>query len=457
MKTGQYDSTIRYVFSGTLVHSTTDCKMSICQERLIGVDDDGKIAFVDDAAKVDELAKQFGFTWDIVINLKPERQFLIPGFVDTHIHAPQYVFTGTGYDLPLLQWLEKYTFPSESRFRSAEFAQDAYRKVVKRLLKNGTTTASYFATIHYEATEILCNIVAELGQRGFIGKVSMDQNSPHYYVETTEQAIEDAERFVKSTLGRKNPLITPVVTPRFVLSCTSALMKELGHIAKMYDVPVQTHINETKKEISMVRKDYPDHSYTAVYDNHDLLNGKTYLAHCCHSSEEEFNLMLERSSAVAHCPTSNFNIRSGIADVRYMLNRNIKVGLGTDVSGGESPSMLVAIRDCIKASNVLSFGKSEDYKPLNFEEAFFLATLGGSQVLGLDDKIGNFQVGKDFDALVIDAEARDSHFDCFEADNIEDVIQKFLMLGDDRNIQKVFVAGKLVSAASVNTTTRFTS
>jgi len=428
--------------------------MDICQKRIIGVDDDGKIVFVDNAAKVGELAKKFGFEKKNVINLKPSRQFLIPGFVDTHIHAPQYVFTGTGYDLPLLQWLEKYTFPAESRFRNTEFASDAYRKVVARLLKNGTTTASYFATIHYEATEILCNIVAELGQRAYVGKVSMDRNGPQYYIETTEQSINDSERFVKHVLELKNPLITPVVTPRFVLSCTSELMKKLGHIAKKYNVPIQSHINETKNEVAMVKKDYSDHSYTAVYDKHNLLNHKTYMAHCCHSSDEELSLMLERSSAVSHCPTSNFNIRSGVADVRYMLNKNMKVGLGTDVSGGESPSILVAIRDCIKASNVLSFGKSEGYKPLSFKEAFFLATLGGSQVLGLDDKIGNFEVGKEFDALVIDAEAKDSPFDCFNADDSKDVVQKFLMLGDDRNIQKVFVAGKLVSGQDVTTVTK---
>lgn len=436
---------MRYVFCGTLVHSTSETMMDVCHDGIMGVDNDGKIAFIDNATNIDKLAQKYGFECKNVIYLKPVRQFLIPGFIDTHIHAPQYVFTGTGYDLPLLQWLGKYTFPAESKFGSPEFAEHAYRKVVARLLKNGTTTASYFATIHYEATQILCNVVAEFGQRGYIGKVSMDQNSPDYYIETTKQAIEDAERFVKHVLELQNPMITPVVTPRFVISCTSELMKQLGHVSEKYNVPIQTHINETKNEIILVKNSFPDDSYTAVYDKHNLLNSKTYMAHCCHSSEEELHLMLERSSAVAHCPTSNFNIRSGIADIRGMLDKKIKVGLGTDVSGGESPSMLVAIRDCVKASNVLSLGRSKEYQPLSLKDAFFLATLGGSQVLGLDGKIGNFEVGKDFDALLIDAEAQNSPFDCFEADDTEDVVQKFLMLGDDRNIQKVFVAGRLVS------------
>ncbi|XP_015768628.1 PREDICTED: guanine deaminase-like [Acropora digitifera] len=332
------------------------------------------IAFLENRSKLHELAQKFGFETKDVINLKPRSQFLIPGFVDTHIHAPQYVFTGTGYDVPLLQWLEKYTFPVESKFKCTKYAEHAYKKVVARLLKNGTTTASYFASIHLEATNVLCDVVAELGQRGYIGKVSMDQNSPDDYVETTQKAIEDAERFVKHVLELKNALITPVVTPRFVLSCTAHLLKQLGDVAMKYDIPIQV--------------------WQLSFNDHII-----------------------------------FIIRSGIADVRAMLNKKIKVGLGTDVSGGESTSILVAIRDCIKASNVLSLRKPEEYKPLNFEEAFFLATLGGSQVLGLDGKIGNFEVGKDFDALLIDVEAQNSAFDCFDRDNTMDVIQKFLMLG----------------------------
>ncbi|KAK2565376.1 Guanine deaminase [Acropora cervicornis] len=435
---------MKFVFCGTLVHSTPERVMEVLHDRIMGIDLNGKIAFLENRSKLHELAQKFGFETKDVINLKPRSQFLIPGFVDTHIHAPQYVFTGTGYDVPLLQWLEKYTFPVESNFKCTKYAEHAYKKVVARLLKNGTTTASYFASIHLEATNVLCDVVAELGQRGYIGKVSMDQNSPDYYVETTQKAIEDAERFVKHALELKNALITPVVTPRFVLSCTTHLLKQLGDVAMKYDVPIQSHLNETKNEIQMVKKRFSDDTYTAVYDKHNLLNSKTYMAHCCHSSEEELCLMVKKSSGVAHCPTSNFNIRSGIADVRAMLDKKIKVGLGTDVSGGESTSILVAIRDCIKASNVLSLRKPEEYKPLNFEEAFFLATLGGSQVLGLDGKIGNFEVGKDFDALLIDVEAQNSAFDCFDRDNTMDVIQKFLMLGDDRNILKVFVAGRVV-------------
>lgn len=177
--------------------------MEMCQRRIIGINQDGKIVFVDDASCVGELAKKFEFNERDVITLKDNRQFMIPGLVDTHIHAPQYIFTGTGYDLPLLQWLEKYTFPSESRFRSKEFAQNAYRKVVTRLLKNGTTTASYFATIHYDATVVLCDVIAELGQRAYVGKVCMDRNSPNYYIEGTDDSIKNTDRIITHILGMK--------------------------------------------------------------------------------------------------------------------------------------------------------------------------------------------------------------------------------------------------------------
>ncbi|XP_027052628.1 guanine deaminase-like isoform X2 [Pocillopora damicornis] len=424
---------IKHVISGTLVHSTAASRMEICPKRIIGVDHDGKIVFIDNASCMEELAERFGFNERDVITLK-----------ENSIYSLEQAMMCLSYS-----GLKSIHFPLKQDLQTKNLLRMHTEKLW--LLKNGTTTASYFATIHYDATVVLCDVIAELGQRAYVGKVCMDRNSPNYYIEGTEDSVKNADRIITYILGMKNPLITPVITPRFVLSCTSDLMKKLGSLAKNYNLPIQSHLNENKKEISLVKEEFPNESYTAVYDKHNLLNGKTYMAHCCHSTEEEINLMLERNSAVAHCPTSNFNIRSGVADIRHYLNKKIKVGLGTDVSGGESPSMLVAIRDCVKASNAISFGKSEEFTALTYEEAFFLATLGGSQVLGLDDKIGNFEVGKDFDALLIDVEVPDSPFDCFDADDSKDAVQKFLYLGDDRNIRQVYVAGKLVTGEDFKT------
>lgn len=176
------------VFCGTFVHSSDEDLMHVLVNKAIGVDSSGKILFFDDMSRIADFQEKFLFTKDQVTSLSG-REFMVPGFVDTHIHAPQYIYTGTGYDLPLLDWLEKYTFPSESKFEDVDFAKVAYRKVVERTLKNGTTTASYFATIHYDACTILCDLVEELGQRAHIGKVCMDRNAPEFYVESTRRYV----------------------------------------------------------------------------------------------------------------------------------------------------------------------------------------------------------------------------------------------------------------------------
>ncbi|XP_031567451.1 guanine deaminase-like [Actinia tenebrosa] len=436
------------VFCGTFVHSSNENLMQILMNKAIGVDSSGKIIFFDDESRIVDLQEKFSFTTDQVTYLSG-REYIIPGFVDTHIHAPQYIFTGTGYDLPLLGWLEKYTFPSEAKFKDVDFAKMAYRKAVERTLKNGTTTASYFATIHYDACTVLCDLVEELGQRAYIGKVCMDRNAPEFYVESTRRSVEDTERFIKYVLAKNDSLITPVITPRFVITCSEELMKGLGQLAQKYQLPIQSHLSENLREIREVNAMHPDSlNYTNLYKEMGLLTEKTYMAHCCHVSLDEVKMLSECKTSVAHCPMSNFDIRSGVADVKLLTDHGIDVGLGTDIAGGHSPSMLSAIHMAIVASNTIQFTRGDDYKPISYKEAFYMATLGGSKVLGLDNVIGNFIVGKQFDALLIDTGAKDSPFDVFEDDSIEDLVQKFLYIGDDRNIKKVFVAGKLVSGTA---------
>ncbi|EDO38739.1 predicted protein [Nematostella vectensis] len=436
------EDTTGRVFVGTFVHSTDENHLEIHKDKVIGVNSQGKIFFIDNADRF-ELTENFS---GCKFSHLSERQFLIPGFVDTHIHASQYSYAGTGYDLPLLKWLEKYTFPVESKFQDVGFAKRNYEKVVERTLRNGTTTASYFATIHLEATKILSDVCEKYNQRAFIGKVNMDINSPNYYIEDTLKSVADTEEFIDYVQRKRNPLITPVITPRFAVSCSFKLLKLLGDLAREYDIPVQSHMSENKAEIEFVRREFPQYEhYAGVYGEAGLLSEKTYMAHCCHLCDNETELVALSGTGVSHCPTSNFNIRSGLADVRYLSDRKIKVGLGTDVSGGHSPSMLHALRQAINTSNILAITREGNYTPINYKDAFYYATLGGSKVLGLEKKIGNFQVGKDFDAVLVDPDASDSPFDCFDEDNIDVVVQKFLYLGDDRNLKRVFVSGKLVS------------
>ncbi|NXV97939.1 GUAD deaminase, partial [Calonectris borealis] len=373
------------------------------------------IVFLEQTDQQEQLAKKWGFKTSDIRELS-SHEFFMPGMVDTHIHAPQYSFTGTRVDLPLLQWLTTYTFPTEAKYKDSDFAEEVYTRVVRRTLKNGTTTACYFATIYTDTSLLLAEIIDKFGQRAFVGKVCMDMNdSVPQYKEITADSVQETER------------VQPVITPRFGPSCTEDLLCALGDLAQARDLHVQSHISENEEELKLVENMFPAYqNYTELYDKNKLLTSKTVMAHACYLSEEELKLFSLRGAAISHCPNSNFSLRSGVLNVQKVLKHNVKLGLGTDVAGGYSASMLDAIRKTMMASNSLQINKVNE-TGLTLEEAFQLATLGGSQALGLDDVIGNFEVGKEFDALLINTKASDSPFDLFSADNFE-VIGTGLMI-----------------------------
>ncbi|XP_034884944.1 guanine deaminase isoform X3 [Mirounga angustirostris] len=358
----------------------------------------------------------------------------MPGLVDTHIHAPQYSFAGSNVDLPLLDWLTMYTFPTELKFQNIDFAEEVYTRVVRRTLKNGTTTACYFGTIHTDSSLLLAEITDKFGQRAFVGKVCMDMNtSVPEYKETTEESIKETERFVSRMLQKNYSRVKPIMTPRFSLSCSETLLGKLGNMAKTHNLHIQSHISENVNEVEAVKNLFPDYkNYTDVYDRNNLLTNKTVMAHGCYLSTEELQVFKERGAAISHCPNSNLSLSSGFLNVLEVLKHDVKIGLGTDVAGGYSASMLDAIRRAVMVSNILLINKINE-KSLTLKEVFRLATLGGSQALGLDKEIGNFEVGKEFDALLINPKASDSPIDLFSGDLVGDtseaVIQKFLYLG----------------------------
>ncbi|CAN9513363.1 unnamed protein product [Ophioblennius macclurei] len=435
---------IARVYRGTFVHSTWETPLQILEDALLGVDEEGKIAFIGEGKGIKELSQKFGFSLTKV-NQLAQHEFFMPGMVDTHIHASQYSYAGTALDLPLLEWLDTYTFPVESQFGDLEFARKVYTQVVKRTLRNGTTTACYFATIHTDATLLLGQLANDFGQRALVGKVCMDLNdSVKNYKETLSESEEETGRFIKELLKKQYPLVRPVVTPRFAVTCTEPLLKRLAEIARNNDVHIQSHISETVDEVQFVKKLFPKStSYTDVYHKCNLLTNKTVMAHGCYLSDQELAVFRESGTSLAHCPNSNLSLCSGLLDVRNVLNQKVKLGLGTDVAGGYSASMLDAVRRTLDMSKVLSMQKGE-YEKLSFEEVFRLATLGGSQALSLDEQTGNFQVGKDFDALRVNVAAPGGPIDLIQPEKPKILLEKFLNLGDDRNIVEVFVAGKKV-------------
>ncbi|XP_023141332.2 guanine deaminase [Amphiprion ocellaris] len=435
---------IAYVYRGTFVHSTQQTALQVQEDALLGVDTEGKIAFIGEGKKLEALSQVFQFSPSEVTQLT-EHEFLMPGLVDTHIHACQYSYAGTALDLPLLQWLNTYTFPVESRFKDLEFARRVYTHVVKRTLTNGTTTACYFASIHTDATLLLGQIANDFGQRALVGKVCMDRNdSVKHYRESIQESHDETCRFIKEFLDKKYPLAKPVVTPRFALSCSRELLEQLGKIAKNNNLHIQSHISENKEEIQLVKELFPEsESYTDVYHKYNLLTDKTVMAHGCHLSDKELAVFKETGASLSHCPNSNFSLCSGVLNVRNVLKHKVKLGLGTDVAGGYSSSMLDAVRRTLDASKILTI-QDPKHETLSFEEVFRLATLGGSQALSLDDQTGNFEVGKDFDALRVNVAAPGGPIDLIHSEGPKTLLEKFLNLGDDRNIVEVFVAGKKV-------------
>ena len=355
-------------------------------------------------------------------------KLIIPGLADLHIHAPQFSYRGTGMDYELLDWLEQIAFPEESRYADREYASEAYGIFARKLRQSATTRAVIFGTIHTEAALILADRMEESGLVSRVGKVNMDRNAPPELTEETETSAAETRRFIEACAARGYRRTKPVITPRFVPSCTDELMEALGRIRKEYDLPVQSHLSENPGEIELVRKLEPEAAfYGDAYDRYGLFgrDSHTVMAHCVYSSPEEVQRIRANGVWIAHCPSSNMNIASGIAPVRRYLEQGIRVGLGTDVAGGTSESMFRAVTDAIQVSKMYWRYIDSDALPLTFPESFYLATKGGGSFFG---KAGSFEEGYAFDALVLD----DSSEPCARRLPVRDRLERAFYLQMDR-------------------------
>lgn len=363
---------------------------------------------------------------------------IIPGFVDIHSHAPQFQNLGLGLDKELMPWLDSYTFPEEKKYSDSGYAKKVYSAFIRSLWKYGTTRSCIFATIHKDTTKLLMDLFAESGLGAYVGKVNMNRNGPEYLLETTEASIDNTKEILEEYVD-KNDLVKPIITPRFVPTCSLELLKSLGELSKKYNVPVQSHLSENLSEISFVRKLHPKlKNYAGVYDEAGLFGDRpTIMAHCIWLEEDEIELMVRKKVFVAHCPNSNSNLSSGIAPIRKFLEKGLNIGLATDVSGGHSVSMMNTIVSSAQMSKLKWLESNKTDKPLTTPELFYLATKGGGEFFG---KVGSFEEGYEFDALIID----DSNLSIFKPLSIEERLEKFIYTGDDRNIKERFVAGKKI-------------
>jgi len=385
----------------------------------------------------------------------PQGNFLLPGFIDLHVHAPQWPQLGLALDLPLEEWLQTYTFPLEARYADTAFAQAAYEPLVDALLANGTTTALYFASIHLAATQKLADICLRRSQRALIGRVAMDnpEQCPDFYRDASAQAAEaDTRAFIHyvRALPGNDGLILPVVTPRFIPSCSDDLLLRLGKLAQDTGCHVQTHCSESDWAHAFVlaRCGVTD---TAALERFGLLSRRTILAHGNFIGDADVATILARGAGLAHCPLSNVYFSDAVLPLRRMLQRGVHVGLGTDISGGASPSILENARHAVIASRSLESGvdptlsraqrRSPDSR-IDAATAFWLATAGGG--IALDLKIGLFREGYQFDAIVVDAAARDSNLRLDAGAGPEEILQKIVYHGARANIRETWVANRRV-------------
>ncbi len=376
-----------FVLKGTIVYSKS-------KEELVSVPE-GYVVCAD------------GVCRGVFSQLPPEYQswetedrgdcLIIPGMTDLHVHAPQYTVCGYAMDLELMAWLEAYIFPEEARYASLDYARSSYAAFVHDLVHSPTTRVCAFGTLHVEGTLELMEQLERAGFVGYVGKVSMDRNAPENLSET------EGEKNLREWLKLCSfPHIKPILTPRFIPACSDELMTAIGAIQADTHLPLQSHLSENPIEIDFVRQLCPQADfYGDAYDRFGTFgtNGSTIMAHCVHSGPEEIRRMKENGVYVAHCAESNFNLSSGIAPVRRFLEAGLKVGLGTDIGAGTSVSMFRSIKEAIIASKMYWRLVDSSKKALSFPEAFYLATVGGGSFFG---KVGTFEPGYEFDALVID-------------------------------------------------------
>ncbi|ALE96061.1 guanine deaminase [Serratia marcescens] len=368
---------------------------------------------------------------------------IVPGFIDTHIHYPQTEMIGA-YGDQLLDWLNNYTFPTESRYGCERHADAMSAFFLRELLSNGTTTALVFGSVHPQSVDALFSQAQTLNMRLIAGKVMMDRHAPQALLETPEQSYRDTRELIERWHGKGR--LGYAITPRFAPTSTPALLAQVQRLREEFpDVWLQTHLSENPQEVAWVKSLFPQsQSYLDVYHRYGMTGGKSVFAHCLHLEEQEWDCLCETRSAIAFCPTSNLFLGSGLFDLQQAWRKRVKLGIGTDVGAGTSFNMLRTLGEAYKV------GQLQHYR-LSAVEAFYHATLGGARALSLDDKIGNFDVGKEADFVVLDPAVTPLQ-QLRYANSATPAEQGFVLmtLGDDRNIYRTYVDGKVVYQAAVS-------
>ena len=419
---------MKRIYKAHILYTKQKDHFEVYENGYVAVDDSGRVTGV--ASCLDELDSEGAEIVDF------GNRLLIPAMNDMHVHAPQVHNQGVAMDLELLPWLQNYTFPEEAKYADTRYAERMYRRFLHTQWLFGTMRSVVFGTVHTESTRLLMQLYQEAGMGALVGKVAMNRNCPEELCEDVKEAVEGNERLI-AEFNKPDALVRPIITPRFVPSCTPELLQACGELAKKYRLPVQSHLSENKSEIAWVAELEPDsENYGAAYDQYGLFGQTpTIMAHCVWTQGKELELMRRNGVMVAHCPTSNFNIASGMAPIRTFLEEGLHVGLGSDISGGHDLNMFRMLVYAIQVSK-MQYQQNHDKAFLTLPEIFWIATKSAGSFFG---KVGSFEPGYEFDALVIDDEVL--HPDEY---SLLHRLERFIYLGDDRQILHRFCRGKEV-------------
>src|SRR4051794_15330827 len=421
---------------GTLV-SCRDDPFLTDPDKAFTVENDGLVICRD--GKIESA----GPACDLLANVSPAALvdysgcLIAPGFIDTHVH---YVQTGmvASYGTQLLDWLDRYAFPAELEFSDAAHAAAMAAVFCDELLRNGTTTALVFCAVYPQSVDALFVEAERRGMRVIAGKVLMDRNAPEKLCDTAQQGYDDSKALLLRWHGRGRSLYA--ITPRFAGTSTPRQLEAAGALWREHpDVFVHTHIAENRREIEWTAKLFPERkNYLDIYDHHGLIGRRAVLAHGVHLSEDELCRCHESGTALAHCPTSNLFLGSGLFRLAGAKDarRPVRVGLGTDIGGGTSFSLLATMGAAYEIAQL-------NGDALSAVEAFYLATLGGARALTLDDNIGSIAPGRNADLVVLDPNATPLlSLRHARSESVEDTLFAMMMLGDDRAVRATYLAGK---------------
>ncbi len=391
----------------------------------------------------DDLQADYG---EIPTTVYAER-LIMPGFIDTHIHYPQTEMIAA-YGEQLLEWLDQYVFPTEAKFQDKDYARKVADIFLDQLLSNGTTTALVFAAVFPQSVDAFFEAADNRNLCMIAGKVMMDRNAPDAVCDTAESSYQETKALIQK--WHKKGRLRYAVTPRFAITSTDEQLQKAGKLLEEFpDVYMHTHISENLKEVEWVKELFPNCSgYLDAYDQAGLVKERSVFAHGIHLTDSEFQRLSEAKSAIAFCPTSNLFLGSGLFKIEQAKSTDypVKVGLGTDVGAGTSFSILQTANEAYKVAQL----RQQKLSPF---KALFLATLGGAKALCLEDTLGNFDIGKDADFIVLNLRAtplmafRNSSEVPESLNELGDRAFSLIMMGDDRAIESVYIQGNMAYQA----------